>query len=101
MASASALPVHVQGWFPLGLTARSSLRSQEALQSPLQHHHTRASVLRLSFLPISQAHFLHQTFPSWKILWTWNPHLTQRLLFLLTVSGFQASDSGELAHVQL
>lgn len=76
VASASALPVHVQGWFPLGLTARSSLRSQEALQSPLQHHHTRASVLRLSFLPISQARFLHQTFPSWKILWTWNPHLT-------------------------
>ena len=40
-ASASVLPVNIQGWFPLGLTG---LISQETLKSLLQHHSSKVSV---------------------------------------------------------
>ena len=46
-ALASALPVNIQGWFPLGLTGLNSLQSKE-LSSLLQHHSSKASVLRRS-----------------------------------------------------
>ena len=43
-ASASVLPVNIQGWFPLGLTGLISLQSK----SLLQHHSSKASILQQS-----------------------------------------------------
>ena len=59
-ASASALPMNVQGWFPLGLTGLISLLSKE-LSSLLQHHNLKASILRhLAFFIVQLSH-LHMT----------------------------------------
>ena len=46
-ASASVLPVSIQGWFPLGLTVLISLQSK-GLSSFLQHHNLKGSNLRHS-----------------------------------------------------
>ena len=43
-ASASVLPMNIQGWFPLGLTGLISLQSKKI--SSLQHHSLKASILR-------------------------------------------------------
>ena len=43
-ASASVLPMNIQGWFPLGLAGLISLQSKELL-SLLQHHSSKASIL--------------------------------------------------------
>ena len=40
-ASASVLPMHIQGWFPLGLTGLISLQSKEI--SRVQYHSSKAS----------------------------------------------------------
>ena len=42
-ASASVLPMTIQGWFPLGLTGLISLLSKR-LSSLLQHHNSKASI---------------------------------------------------------
>ena len=47
-ASASVLPMNIQGWFPLGWTSWISLQSQGTLKSLLQHHNSKASVLQCS-----------------------------------------------------
>ena len=44
-ASASALPMNIQSWFPLGLNGLISLLSK-GLKSLLQHHSSKASSLR-------------------------------------------------------
>ena len=46
-SSAPVLPMNIQGWFPLGLTALISLLSKE-LSSLLQHHSLKASILQCS-----------------------------------------------------
>ena len=46
-ASASVLPMNIQGWFPLGLTGLISLQAKE-ISSLLQHHSSEASILRRS-----------------------------------------------------
>ena len=46
-SSASVLPMNIQDWFPLGLAGLISLKSK-CLKSPLQHHSSRASILRCS-----------------------------------------------------
>jgi len=43
-ASASVLPMNIQGWFPLGLTSLISLLSKR-LSSLFQHHNSKASIL--------------------------------------------------------
>ena len=43
-ASASVLPMNIQGWFPLGLTGLISLLSKE-LSNLLQHHTSKLSIL--------------------------------------------------------
>ena len=43
-ASASVLPINIQGWFPLGMTGLIPLQSN-TLRSPLQHHSSKASIL--------------------------------------------------------
>ena len=46
-ASASALPVNIQDWFPLGWTGWISLQSK-GLKSLFQHHSSKASILQCS-----------------------------------------------------
>ena len=43
-ASASVLPMNIQGWVPLGLTGLISLQSK-TLKSLIQHHNSKASIL--------------------------------------------------------
>ena len=52
-ASASVLPMNVQGWSPLGLTGWIPLQSK-GLNSLLQHHSWKASILRHSAFFIVQ-----------------------------------------------
>ena len=47
-ASASVLPMNIQGWFPSGLPGLISLLSKGFLKSLLQLHNLKASVLRHS-----------------------------------------------------
>ena len=49
-ASASVLPINIQDWFPLGVTGVTSLQSKGILKTLLQHHSSKASVLRCSAL---------------------------------------------------
>ena len=44
----SVLPMNIQGWFPLGLTAWISLLSKGLSKSLLQHHSLKASILLCS-----------------------------------------------------
>ena len=52
-ASASVLPMNIQGWFPLGWTGLISLLSKGLFKS-LQHHSSKASVLWCSAFFIFQ-----------------------------------------------
>ena len=55
-ASASVLPMNIQNWFPLGWTGWTSLQSK-GLSSLLQHHSSKASILRHSaFFMIQHSH---------------------------------------------
>ena len=54
-ASATVLPMNMQGWFPLGLTGLISL--QRTLKSFLQHHTSKASILQCSaFFMVQLSH---------------------------------------------
>ena len=53
-ASASVLPMNIQGWFPLGLTSWISLAVQGTLKSLLQYHSSKASILQHSAFFIVQ-----------------------------------------------
>ena len=53
-ASASVLPMNIQDWFPLGWTGGISLQSKGLSKSLLQHHSSKASVLRCSTFFIVQ-----------------------------------------------
>ena len=55
-ASASVLPMNIQGWFPLGLTGWISLLSK-GLLSLFQHHSSKASIFWcLAFLMVQLSH---------------------------------------------
>ena len=61
-ASASVLPMHIQGWFPLGLFGLISLQSQGPLRVfRLQHNNLKTSVLRSSAFFIVQLSHLYMT----------------------------------------
>ena len=47
-ASASVLPMNIQGWFPLELSSLISFAVQRTLKSLLQHHSLKESVLQCS-----------------------------------------------------
>ena len=54
-ASASVLPMNIQGWFPLGLT--SLILLSKGLSSLLQHHSSKASFLHCSaFFMVQPSH---------------------------------------------
>ena len=59
-ASASVLPMNIQGWFPLGLTGLISA-IQEPLKSLFQLHSLKASILRHSVFFIVQLSHPHMT----------------------------------------
>ena len=50
LASASVLPVNIQGWFPIRIDWFDLIAVQETLKSFLQHHSSKESVHQLSFL---------------------------------------------------
>ena len=55
-ASASVLPVNIQGWFPLGLTCWISLQSK-GHSRVLQHHSSKASIFQCSaFFMVQLSH---------------------------------------------
>ena len=60
-ASASPLPMNIQDWFPLGWT-----KVQGTLKSLLQHHSSKASILRCSVFLIVQLSHLYMT--TWKTI---------------------------------
>ena len=81
-ASASVLPVNIQGWFPLGLTGLIFLH----LKSLLQHHNWKVSVLWCS------AFFLSTHIHTWLLEkpWLWLYGLLSskwRLWFLICCLG--------------
>ena len=72
-ASASILPMNIQGWFPLGLTGLMSLVSKGLSKSLLQHHNSKASILQCSaFFMVQLSH----------------PHMTTGKTIALTIQTF-------------
>ena len=61
LASASILPMNIQGWFPLGLTNLILLAVQGTPKSLLQHHILKASVLWCSAFFMVQLTHLYMT----------------------------------------
>ena len=56
-ASASVLPMNIQGWFPLGWTGWISLQSTGLSKSLFQHHSSKASILQCSaFFTVQFSH---------------------------------------------
>ena len=57
-AASSVLPMNIQGWFPLGLTALISLQSKGLdFKRLLQYHSSKASILRHSaFFTVQLSH---------------------------------------------
>ena len=56
-ASASVLPMNIQGWFPLGLTGLISLQSKGTLKSLLQHHSSKTLIVHCSaFFMVQLSH---------------------------------------------
>ena len=60
-ASASVLPMNIEGWFPLGLTGLISLLSKGLSKSLLQHHNLKASILQHSVFFMIQLSHLYMT----------------------------------------
>ena len=60
-ALASVLSMNIQDWFPLGLTGLISLLSKGALNSLLQHHNLKASILWCSAFFMAQLSQLYMT----------------------------------------
>ena len=55
-------PMNIQGWYPLGLTGLISLQSEGlTLESLLQHHSSKASILQRSAFFIVQLSHLYMT----------------------------------------
>ena len=56
-APATVLPINIQNWFPLWLTGLIILAIQEILKDLLQHHRSKASILRHStFFMVQLSH---------------------------------------------
>ena len=70
-ASASVLPMNIQGWFPLGLTWLDLLAVQGTLKSLLQHHSSKASILCRSAFFIVQFSHTHMTTGKTRALTEW------------------------------
>ena len=60
-ALASVLPMNIQDWFPLGWTGWIPLQSKGLFKSLLQHHSSKASILRCSAFFMFQRSHPHMT----------------------------------------
>ena len=60
-ASASVLPMNIQGWFSLGRTYLIFLKSKGLSETFLQHHNSKASVLQQSAFLMVQLSHLYMT----------------------------------------
>ena len=58
-ASASVLPINIQGWFPLGWTGLISFVSKGLSKSVLQNHSLKASILQCSAFFMVQLSSIH------------------------------------------
>ena len=66
-ASASVLPMNIQGWFPLRINWFALLAVQGTLKSLLQHRSSKASVLRCSaFFMVQVSHLYSNASNYWK-----------------------------------
>ena len=78
-ASASALPMNIQGWFLLGLTCLISSLSK-GLSRALQHHSSKASVLwRSAFFMVQLSYLLHDYWKNHSFHYTdlsWQSHVS-------------------------
>ena len=60
-ASTSVLPMNIQDWFPLGLNGLISFAVHGTLKSLLQHHSSKASILRHSAFFMVQFSHVYMT----------------------------------------
>ena len=67
-ASASVLPMNIQGWFPFGLISLISLPG--TLKSLLQHHSSKASILRHSAFFMVQLTSIHNYWENYSFDYT-------------------------------
>ena len=75
-ASASVVPMIIQGWFPLGLTGLTSLKFN-TLKSLLQHHSSKASILwRSAFFMVQLSHPTGKTYSTFSNNLSYPPHLS-------------------------
>ena len=93
-ASASVLPMNIQDWFPLGLTGLISLQSK-GLKSLLQHHSSKASILRHSAFFLAQLSSIHDywknhSLDSMDLCWQSN------VCFLICCLGLQETWVGKI-----
>ena len=86
-ALASALPMNIQGWFPLGLTGLLSLMSK-GLTSLLQHYSLKASVLWHSAFFMIQLSYPYMTTGKTKALINETLLAKQYLCFLICCLGW-------------
>ena len=70
-ASASVLPINIQGWFLLGQNGWISLQSKRLFKSLLQHHSSKASILQCSAFFIVQLSHPYITTGKTIALTTW------------------------------
>ena len=70
LASATVLPVNIQGWFPLGLNSLISLLSKELSKSPLQHNSKASTIWCSAFFMVQLSH-LYMTTGKIIALTTW------------------------------
>ena len=61
LASTSVLPMNIQDWFPLGWTGWISLQPKRLSKSLLQHHSSKASILRRLAFFIVQLSYPYMT----------------------------------------
>ena len=70
-ASASVLPMNIQGWFPLGLTGLISVLSKGFSKTLLQHHNSKASILQHSAFFMVQLSHVYVSTGKTTALTTW------------------------------
>ena len=88
LASASILPMNIQGWFPLGLTNLILLAVQGTPKSLLQHHISKASVIQHSAFFMVQLSHPYMTTGKTTALTKWTFVDKVMSLFFNTLSRF-------------
>ena len=81
--SASVLPMNIQGWFPFRINSFYLFAVLGMLQSLLQHHNSKASILQCSAFFMIQSlkkeMETHSSILAWEIPWTDEPGRLQSM----------------------